>query len=115
MSNDAAWQEFIATTPGGVGGDVAQPVVAEQLALLDSSTQGPAELWPMLQIDFVEPGTMALFVPSALPDRDRVMAGLARLDWITLIGGLHYFPTEYLQKIIFYTQNYPLRWGIIGE
>ncbi len=58
-------------------------------------------------------GWYALFVPSDIENRERLIDGLFTLDWILIDDDLFLFPKSKLQKMIHLTSNYSVRWGIV--
>lgn len=117
MDQDRAWLDFIRDTTSGFGGDGTQP---EQLPLaLHHPASRPPQLIPMIQIEIIQPGLCGLFIPASLPHRDRIATGLAGCEWVAgpdeEAGQLYTFPTAMLQKMIRLTQNFDVRWGIIGD
>jgi len=102
-----AWQQFILDTPNGIGGDGVQSVPRSQPVQRNAPKSFPVQLC-------IEPANngYVLFVPNDIEGRERLITGLAGLEWVTNQDGLFHFPSDKLQKIIYLTSNFSLRWGI---
>lgn len=101
------WQQFIVDTPNGIGGDGVQSVPRSQPTKCNAPKSFPVQLC-------VEPATngYVLFIPDDVEDKARLIDGLAGLEWVMNQDGLFHFPSDKLQKIIYLTSNFSLRWGI---
>jgi len=53
-----------------------------------------------------------LFVPEALENRARLIAGLKKLNWVSGNDPQFGFSKRKIERIIYLTSNYSVRWGI---
>ena len=101
-----AWQQFINET-NGIGGDGAESLPRSQsVSRNQSKTFAPMVCLEPHGVGF------ALFVPDDLPAKERLINGLSGLDWVVTDGPLFLFPANALEKMIYLTSNYDVRWGI---